>query len=61
MDFEAGVPVQPALHRRSFVSAVIIEDQMKLLIGGVFGIELAQETQELLVSMAGETAQCGVL
>jgi hypothetical protein len=51
MHFETWVSGQPALHGRSFVRAVVIEDQMKLLLGGVLGIELTQETQKLLVAM----------
>lgn len=43
---------QPALHLSALVSAVVIHDQVHLLIGGYIPFQMDKEADELAVAMA---------
>ena len=51
MKLEAAVSLQPRLHLRMLVRAVVIHDEMQRHIPGKFGVEPTQELQEFLVTM----------
>src|SRR5271166_978491 len=55
MHVKAPTPCQPASNLRSFVSAVVVQDQMQVEILRILGIDLTQEAQKLLVPMVRET------
>ena len=44
---EARMCGQPTLYRRRFVGGGIVENQVHIEIGGHFGVDLAEERQEL--------------
>src|SRR5580658_100274 len=52
---EARMLLQPSLHMRLFVRAVVVHDQMELECGGKFPIKAAQESQPLLMSVPSVT------
>ena len=47
MHVESGMLGEPGPHRRGFVGAVIVADQVDIQIGGYFGVDLGQELLEL--------------
>ena len=47
MQHEAGMLCQPTLYRRSLVGGGVVQDQVDIEVGGDFGVDLAQERQEL--------------
>ena len=49
---EPRIPFQPGLHLRVLVRPVVVHDQMQRNIAGEFGVESAQEFQELLVPVS---------
>lgn len=55
VQMESRMPLEPGFHPRMFVRAVIIHDQMEVESRRSFGIDFLEETDELLVSMAGHT------
>src|SRR5436190_8238393 len=49
---EAGMPLEPALHRGGFMSGIVVDDEMKGEIGRGLLIDQLEKTQELAVPMA---------
>jgi len=49
---EARVSNKPTLHRRHLVGLIIVEDEVDIEIAGNLVVDLAQETEELLCSVA---------
>jgi len=52
---EAGVLGQPLLHVDVFVGVVVVQDQVDLQAVGNLAVDGAQEFEELLVAVAGQT------
>lgn len=48
----AGTPCQPCFHCGVLVRGVVVEDQMHVEVGGDAGVDVAQESEELLMTMA---------
>src|SRR5438034_7993322 len=49
---KARIAREPSLHRRGFVSAIVVHDQMDVECGGQVLIDSAQELQELATAVA---------
>src|SRR5260370_34657713 len=50
----ARIALEPAFHRRRLVSAVVVDDEVQVEMGGGVACELFQERQELLGAVAGQ-------
>ncbi len=55
VQLESGMPLDPGFHPRMLVGAVIVHDQMEIEPRWRLSIDLLQETDKLLMSMAGPT------
>jgi len=53
VQMKTRMPIQPGFHAGMFVRAIIIHDQMEIEFGRSFIVDFLQESQELLVPMAG--------
>ena len=52
VEMEARMPAEPGLNARMLVRTVVVDDEMKLLSGRGFGVDLLEEANELLMPMA---------
>ena len=53
VEMKAWMPTEPGLNARMLVGTVIVYDKVELHVGGGLGIDLLEESNELLVSMTG--------
>ena len=68
MNVKSGTPCQPSLDLGMLMRGVVVDDKMKIEVTGDVGLNVAQELEELLVTMtrlalghhgAGGDVQCG--
>src|SRR6266545_1905704 len=52
---EAWMPLQPALHRRALVRAVVVDDEMQSQLRRRLAVDAGQEADELPATMARQT------
>jgi len=52
MQGKPRMPLEPALHARMAVRAVVVENQMQVLAWGKLGVEAPKELQKLLMAVS---------